>query len=100
MATATERVRNYRDRKQRGAVVVSVEVGSDTIGALQFKDSLDDDTISCTCADKAMLAEAIQARLNDWTEEVFEEVEGVVGEGARIGAAAVRVFFKTMTTKE
>jgi predicted regulator of Ras-like GTPase activity (Roadblock/LC7/MglB family) len=81
MATATERVRNYRDRKRRGVVAVPIEVDGLVIGALQFKDDLDDDTISSICTDKAVLAEAIQARLSDWTEEVFEEFDDALAAG-------------------
>ncbi len=40
MATATERVRNYRDRKRRGVEVVSIEVDAMAIGALAFKNYL------------------------------------------------------------
>ena len=75
MATATERVQRYRDRKRRGVEVVSIEVDSETIGALQFKDYLDDDTCSGICTDKAVLAEAIEVKLRDWTDEVFDELD-------------------------
>ena len=81
MKTATERVRNYRDRKRRGVEVVSIEVPEATIGARQFKDYLDGGTISCICTDKAVLAEAVQAKLSDWTEEVFEEVDDTLAGG-------------------
>ena len=77
-ATAKERKRRYQDRKQRGAVVVSIEVEEPTIGVLQFKNYLDDDTCSGICTDKAMLAEAIQAKLLDWTDEVIAELDDAV----------------------
>ena len=77
-ATAKERKRRFQDRKQRGAVVVSIEVEETTIGVLQFKEYLDDDTCSGICTDKAMLAEAIQAKLGDWTGEVLDELDDAV----------------------
>ncbi len=83
MATATERVRNYRDRKRRGVEVVSIEVDGPTICALNYKEYLDDDVIDRdgNCTDKAVLAEAIQTKLHDWTDEALEEFEDAEAAG-------------------
>ncbi len=69
MATAAERAQRHRDRKRRGVVAVTVEVDALVIGALQFKEYLDDET------DKAALAEAVQALLSDWSEGVAAEFD-------------------------
>ena len=86
MATATERVQRYRDRKRRGVEVVSIEVGADVIGALTWREYLDLDASddACNVTNKGALAEAIQAALADLAEESYQEylAEEEAGEAA------------------
>ncbi len=75
MATAAERVRRYRDRKRRGAEVVSIEVDGLLIEALKCEEYL------CACTDKAALARAVQTQLSDWSQGVAEEYEAAEARG-------------------
>ena len=72
MATATERVRRYRDRKRRGVEVVSIEVNALAIWALAYENYLspDDTDDQLNVTNKAGLAEAVQAYLSDSAEGV------------------------------
>ncbi len=84
MATATERVRNFRDRKRRGVEVVSIEVDGLVIGSLTWKDYLSMDALGddyLTVIDKAAVAKAIEAKLNEWSQEVGEEYEAAEARG-------------------
>ena len=83
MATATERVRRYRDRKQRGVELVSIEVDELAIWALTVENYLSpedtDDQLNVT--NKAALAEAVQAHLSDWSEDVAAEFDAAEAAG-------------------
>ncbi len=87
MATAKDRKRRYDDRKRQGIAVVSIEVESATIAALQEKGYLEDAPLCGSCTDKAVLAKAIQIMHLDWTIEALEEFEDAEAAGEEGQAA-------------